>query len=184
MLYIEDALPTVKYNGLNTQKATDLSGAPTVKLPAATTIAGNTVLTNLNPPIASGAATVQLTAAQSGGTFLFDAASGVAYTLPATPVAGMTFSFFVTVSVTSNAHSVAGASGSIFLLGAVNTVINASATTKAFAANGTSNYILSMNGSTTGGLQGTVLNLTALSATVWYVEGQIVGSGTLATPIT
>lgn len=39
---IEDALPVVKFNGLNTNKNVDFSGATTVALPAGTTIAGTT----------------------------------------------------------------------------------------------------------------------------------------------
>lgn len=39
-VYIEDLLPGVKYNGLNTKKAVDFSGAPSVALPSGTTIAG------------------------------------------------------------------------------------------------------------------------------------------------
>lgn len=39
---LEDALPIVQYNGLNTNKAVDFSGASSVALPANTTIAGTT----------------------------------------------------------------------------------------------------------------------------------------------
>lgn len=52
--YIEDALPIVKYNGLNTVKNVDFSGATSVALPAGTTIAGTT---------AAGATTVTSTSA-------------------------------------------------------------------------------------------------------------------------
>lgn len=38
--YIEDGLPIVKYNGLNTAVAVDFSAAPTVALPSTTTING------------------------------------------------------------------------------------------------------------------------------------------------
>lgn len=41
-ILIEDALPVVKFNGLNTNKNVDFSGATTVALPAGTTIAGVT----------------------------------------------------------------------------------------------------------------------------------------------
>lgn len=181
-MFIEDHLPIVKYQGLKTQKAVDLSLAPTTALAANTTVGGVTV--GQASVVASGGATVTLTAAQSGGTFLMDAATGITYTLPA-PVAGLMFSFLVSVAVTSNNHIVVtDATGTHFILGAINEVINNSATTKAFVANGTSNSTITMNGTTTGGLQGTVLNFTAISSTVWYLEGQIVASGTLATPIT
>ncbi len=41
---IEDHLPVVKYNGLNSAVAVDLSGAPTTALAANTTIGGSTVV--------------------------------------------------------------------------------------------------------------------------------------------
>ncbi len=43
MLYLEDFIPCVRYGGVNTVKAVDFSGAPTVALPAATTIGGSSV---------------------------------------------------------------------------------------------------------------------------------------------
>ena len=185
-MLLEDALPLVKYQGLNTNKNVVLGGTLAVTgattLPAGTTIGG--VLGVQGAVNASSGATVALTAAQSGQVFLMDAATGIAYTLPTTPVAGMSFTFIVSVSVTSNAHSVTAVQSSIFLSGAVQSLISASATTKAFFANGTSNYTLSMNGSTTGGLIGTTLTFTAISATVWNVTGLVAASGALATPIT
>lgn len=42
-IFIEDHLPVVKYNGLNTELAVDFSLAPTVALPAGTTIGGSSV---------------------------------------------------------------------------------------------------------------------------------------------
>jgi hypothetical protein len=43
MIYIEDHLPVVKFNGLNTAKAVDFSNSATAALPAATTIGGSSV---------------------------------------------------------------------------------------------------------------------------------------------
>lgn len=44
MQYIEDYVPVVKFAGLNTAKAVDFTAAPTVALPAATTIDGQSVV--------------------------------------------------------------------------------------------------------------------------------------------
>ncbi len=44
MLFIEDYVPVVKYNGLNTATAVDFSNAPSVALPAGTTIGGSSVV--------------------------------------------------------------------------------------------------------------------------------------------
>lgn len=128
-------------------------------------------------------ATVTLTANQSGMYVYFDRAAGIAYTLPAA-AAGLTFTFIVTVSVTSNAHSITtAASGSQFIAGAIQ-LTKAAASPSSFLANGSSNYLISMNGTTTGGLIGTVIEYYGMSSTLWVVNANIIGSGTLATPIT
>ena len=130
---------------------------------------------------ASGGATRTLTADESGGMFLFDAATGVSYTLP-TPVAGMQFTFYASVSVTSNAHAIATGDAAVFIGGTIQSVIENSATSEANTGDETASVTVSMNGSTTGGLKGTCITVTALSSTVWIASGMAVGSGTLATP--
>lgn len=130
---------------------------------------------------ASGGATRTLLPEESGGMFLWDAATGVTYTLPA-PVVGMQFDFFVSTSVTSNAHAVTTNAATVFIGGAVQQIIAASATTLGSVGNGTSHVTISMNGTTTGGLHGTFIRFRARSSTVWSVTGTVVGSGTLATP--
>lgn len=129
----------------------------------------------------SGGATVTLTAAQSGGTFLFDAATGVNYTLPA-PAVGLSYSFLGTVSVTSNADEVQTSAGTVFLEGAIAQV--GSTTTFGFAANGSSHVAYKANGTTSGGLIGTLLTFTCVSGTEWMVTGLNVASGTAGTPFT
>jgi len=134
-----------------------------------------------NEVTVSGAAAVTLTADQSGGTFLWDGAAGIAYTLPA-PVAGMKFKFVCTVTVTSNAHSVSTDGASTFLQGAVWQLTAASATGEGQTADGSSDVTCSMNGTTTGGVESTTLEFECITSTQWNVTGFIVASGTLATP--
>lgn len=132
--------------------------------------------------IQSVGATRQLLAEESGALCLFDRAAGVVYTLP-TPVEGMTFDFATTVTITSNAAKVITKTiASEFLLGSVDMIINTSATTLAALANGTTHAAISSNGSTTGGVQGDRYRVTAISATQWVIDGQVSGSGSLATP--
>ena len=69
-----------------------------------------------------------------------------------------------------------------FLLGEVFAYTTATASGAGFAANGTTIRALSSNGTTTGGLIGDDYTVTAISATVWFISGVTVGSGTLATP--
>ena len=55
------------------------------------------------------------------------------------------------------------------------------ATGKTFIS-GASNDVITMNGSTKGGLAGSIVKCTAIAAAKYAVEGIILGSGTLVTP--
>ena len=55
-------------------------------------------------------------------------------------------------------------------------------TVKGFAANGTSIRSVNLDGSTTGGIVGSYVTVTALNSTMWTVSGVVIGSGTVATP--
>lgn len=123
-----------------------------------------------------------LTASDSGKTFLLDQAAGSVVTLP-TPSEGIWYRFIVSVSVTSNNHIIGGSAGE-FLLGSIIMGIDATDTNESQALDGATHLTLTMNGSTTGGLQGTVLDFVGVSSTQWGVSGSVIGSGVLATPAT
>ena len=55
------------------------------------------------------------------------------------------------------------------------------ATGKTFIS-GASNDVITMNGSTKGGLAGSIVKVTAMASAKYAVEGIILGSGTLVTP--
>lgn len=129
---------------------------------------------------ASGGATRTLLANESGGTFFWDAATGVTYTLPA-PVVGMEFDFYATVSVTSNAHVIVTDAATTFLSGAINQIIDTSGTSEGQVGAAT-DVTISMNGTTTGGLIGTWIKVRCITSTLWVAQGLVVSSGTLATP--
>lgn len=141
------------------------------------------------PNVSGSGATVTLLASQSGQTVLMDRAAGIVFTLPA-PASGsgaiagigMKFRFLVTVSVSSNAYSIATSSGTIFLAGSIQQIIDASAVSEGQVADGSTTTTLAMNGGTTGGLIGTVIEVECVSATVWMVSGTLVGVAALATP--
>lgn len=130
---------------------------------------------------ASGGATRTLTAGESGATQLFDSAAGVVYTLPA-PVVGMTFEFYSSVTITSNSAKIITDSASTFLQGMVQVVGGTTETTVSADFNGTTHVACTMNGTTTGGIIGTLIRVKAISSTVWAITGVAVGSGTVATP--
>ena len=57
----------------------------------------------------------------------------------------------------------------------------ASSTARGFAP-AASNDVISMNGTTTGGIEGSYVEVTAIAADEYLVTGTLLGSGTLATP--
>lgn len=126
-------------------------------------------------------ATRTLKASESGALCLFDSAAGVVYTLPA-PVAGLTFEFATTVTITSNAAKVITDAATSFLLGSVDVIINGSATTLAAVGNGSTHVAISSNGTTTGGVIGSFYRVTAVNSTQWVITGFVSGSGSIATP--
>lgn len=132
--------------------------------------------------IQSVGATRTLLAEESGSLCLFDRAAGVVYTLPS-PVEGMQFEFSTTVLLTSNAYKFITAAATQFLVGSVmGGSLTVADSGDVFQADGTTIVALSMNGSTTGGLVGGRIRVTAISTTQWVVEGDFVASGVVATP--
>jgi len=51
-----------------------------------------------------------------------------------------------------------------------------------FTANGSSNDFINLNGTTTGGVAGTWIEIRAIAALKYCVTGVILGTGTVATP--
>lgn len=166
----------------------DPGGADSVAYLAASQAFTNKTLSSGNfigyPAVQSsaslGGSPVTLTAAQCGQAFALDASTGVVYIMPSTfPTAGCTYDFFVTVSVTSNAHEIESGNAAHFLGGSP--LMVAAAATAIFQCNGTTHIAYKTNGTTTGGLIGTHIRVTVLSATLAWTDGLNAGSGTLAT---
>lgn len=139
---------------------------------------GVTVTGHIRKVISGQAAAYTLTQAQSGALVLLDLATQTV-TLP-TPVAGIFYEFQVTVAATAQ-KVLTNVVASQFMNGAVTIGTIATASAGGFAADGTSIASISMSGTTTGGLKGSKFKLTAISATVWAIEGFLLGSGTVAT---
>ena len=145
----------------------------------------NPTFENINakrPVVADTGATRSITAGESGSLFLMNRAAGQVYTLPVAPV-GFYVDFAVTTSVTSNSYKVITGAGTELLIGGIiSDDTDSSNAVAIFDANGSTHVACTMNGTTTGGLVGTRLRFTCLSATRWLVEGKVNGSGTVATP--
>jgi hypothetical protein len=128
-------------------------------------------------------ASTTLKAEQSGALVLLGVASGAVVTLPAA-AEGMQFDVGVTVSRTSNSYKIITTSGD-FLLGAYMAGDATIATSgDVFTGNGSTHVALTFDGDTKGGLIGGKLRFTAISGTQWYVEGFIVGTGTMVDAFT
>ncbi len=180
---IEGYLSIVQYNGLNTAKNISLNGSANFDASGSTgtfKFPSGAVSGQKSNVVSGSAATVTLTAAQSGSTVLFDSAAGIVFTLPASTV-GLFFDFVTTVTITSGSATVTVPASS-FMLGAVELLTSASAVTFAAYGNGTSHVSIASNGTTTGGIKGSQYRVTCISATVWNVTGLLAGSGALATP--
>jgi hypothetical protein len=95
---------------------------------------------------------------------------------------GASYTFFI--ATTATAVKIITGTGD-FLLGQLVTGINA--TTPAgsivmYAADGTATRSVNLNGTTTGGIKGSFITITATAANTYMVYGKLLGSGTLATP--
>lgn len=204
---LEDHLPVVKYNGLNTDKAVVLGS--TLAVTGAQTFTGNTTFSGdaavTGALAVTGASTltgavnykmqvtdtggayatpIALTEAQSGRVILVDDAAGLAFTLPAIAAAqiGTTYRFLVTVAVTSNLFSVTAATADLLNGGIWLADFDTANTGAYFKADGSDDLIFSCNGTTTGGKIGTDVTFIATTAAQWVVTGHVFGDGTLATP--
>lgn len=139
-------------------------------------------------PLTAQAATVQLTAAQSGCLCIFDSAAGIVYTLPTASV-GLEYSFACTATITSNAMEVATKNVATEFIGGGVLIVgpdtpSSTAGPKWFPANGTSHVALKADGGAKGGAIGSYFTLTCVSTTLWICSGTLaaVTGQTIATP--
>ena len=137
--------------------------------------------------IDSSTATTSLTISQCNSLVLLDRAAGTQVNLPsvATAPVGCTFSFFVKTTVTSNQNKtiVNSADTTTFIGGTVQLIAAGSGTTSGFTCNGSTHLDILGNGTTTGGVVNSpIYTLTLASSTLWVVNGNILQTGTAATP--
>lgn len=139
-----------------------------------------------------GSATLTLDPATHGGKLLVITAATTTITLPAVNVTanssgpgsdpntpnnqGVTYAFVNTILAVA-IKVLAPASN--FLLGSA---MVSAATPSGFFANGTTIRSINLNGTTTGGIVGSYFTITAIASGQYLVQGELPGSGTLATP--
>jgi hypothetical protein len=130
---------------------------------------------------------IVLTAANSGSIYLLDDAAGLDFTLPAITASdtGIEYTFFVTVTNTSNSYRITAATGDLYR-GCV-WVVDTNAVYTAPQAvieepNGSSHLILDLTSDATGGMIGGWFTITAITATGWFVRGILNADGTILNP--
>lgn len=130
---------------------------------------------------------IVLTEAQSGSVILVDDAAGLDFTLPALAAAqiGIHYKFLVVTTITSNSFRVTAATGDLLRGGLLFMDFDAVVTAPQgifLEPDESDDLIMSMNGTTTGGKKGTVVDLIGIHATGWFVSGTVAGDGAMATP--
>ena len=144
-----------------------------------------------NSVVSLTADTTLTVAAHAGKILLLNDADGV-FTLPSivttTPSdptdpnqlnnLGATFTFVV---VTAATDMDIVTDGTDKFLGMVYTGITTAATGKTWVSAG-SNDVITQNGTTQGGVAGSYIRITAIASAQYFVEGMLLGSGTIVTP--
>ena len=185
---IESFVGGIKERGINTDKNVNIgvTGTPNLWVAGNVTVGGTISAATGSPEgvVAVSGATLAPAASASGTTYTLGVASGTTVTLP-TAALGLSYTFIVTTSVTSNADKITVGSSNGFLIGLVQDAATVGGAVSQWVGNGSTHISVSMNGTTTGGLQGSYFTITCVAVgttPLWLVDGNFAGSGTLATP--
>jgi hypothetical protein len=116
--------------------------------------------------------------AYAGRTINLNSATGRIVTLPAATGSGATYTIFVGTTVSSGSHVIAAA-GTDIIQGVVSIATDAAGVTCPTAADTDK---ITMNGGTTGGVRGSLVELQDVASGVWMVRGSLVSTGAEATP--
>lgn len=149
-------------------------------------IASGTAIEETGAPVNVTAATLAVTpAAHAGRVVTLNRAAGVAVTLPAATGTGNKYTFQLGTTVTSNSTTVTtgvtGASSDAFQGVALT---EDAGTMTGWPATGTvgGSDVITLNGSTTGGFIGDLIELTDVATGFWSLKAVTKSTGTAATP--
>lgn len=97
---------------------------------------------------------------------------------------GVTYTIWVPTTISTSSLKIGTTSGSsdIYIGTLLSVDSDTSGAMVGFTANGTSNDFINLNGTTTGGVAGTWIQIVAIAANKYMVTGVVVGSSTVATP--
>ena len=125
------------------------------------------------------AATLAVTAdAYNGQTINLSRAAGIVVTLPAATGTNAVYKFVVTTAVTTNNYIIQVANAT----DTMNGLASVAGTTGSVFSTLPASDTITMNGTTTGGLIGSYVEVTDVATGEFFVTSALVGSGTPATP--
>ena len=128
--------------------------------------------------IAVTAATTLSDDAYAGRTINLNSTTGRTITLPAATGSGAAYTIFVGATVSSGSHVVAAA-GTDVIQGVVAIATDIAGVSVPTASD---TDTITLNGSTTGGVRGSWLELQDVASGIWSVKGALVSTGAEATP--
>lgn len=121
--------------------------------------------------------TLAVTSDYNGEVIPLSRAGGMTVTLPAATGSQAVYRFLVATTFTSNGIIQVANSTDVM----VGSLAVSATTGTTFSTLATSDTI-TMSGTTTGGLAGSIIELQDIAAGIWRVSGGVIGSGTAATP--
>ncbi|GEM_PF-531695 len=128
------------------------------------------------------ASTLTLSEATHDGKIVtLNRAAGIAVTLPAATGSGAKFRLFVGTTVTSNTTTIKVADASTTMVGFAAVYQDGGNTALMIEAGGTDDTI-TLDGSTTGGIIGDMIELIDIATNLWFVDVKISATGTEASP--
>tara|TARA_R100001443_G_scaffold25355_1_gene38177 strand:+ start:1877 stop:2473 length:597 start_codon:yes stop_codon:yes gene_type:complete len=166
-------------NDLKAQIAAELATKADSASPTFTGTVTLSALTDLTPTLE-----VKTTnfAAEAGVEYIVNKDDGAAITLPDAS-AGARITILLGAKVTSNTTTITANSGDLLKgYGMLNSHVGGGDAISYFAPDGTDDLIITLNGTTTGGLIGDRIELVGISDTEWRVRAELGHSGTAATP--
>jgi hypothetical protein len=95
---------------------------------------------------------------------------------------GVVFTIWVPTTISTSALKISAPSTNLFVGSLLSVDTDTSGAVVGFTANGSSNDFINLNGTTTGGVAGTCIQIVAIAANKYMVTGVILGSGVVATP--
>ena len=123
-------------------------------------------------------ATLSVTSSYNGTVIPLNRAAGVTVTLPAATGSQAVYRFVLSTAVTSNSTVIQVANATDVMAGSASVGGSTGSVFSTLPASDT----ITLNGSTTGGLAGSFIELIDIAAGDWIVRAALVGSGSPATP--